>query len=229
MSADEPKVNQDKTPSEEPKVTSEKEPETFTKEQLEANSRKAVNDALSVAGRSAKAFEAREQAIKDAEEHLSQSIAASRSAEIEAAGDDRDAVATIRKRHTEAERQDKLDKKERELKAKEETIQHDVEKVTKAESKERAQVVASKHDVAAETLEKFTDGTLESMEELAKSLPKKGEATPPIKTDSGKTIGGSTMPNNLEDFKAWSAGLTQTEYESRSPEIDARLKELQNK
>jgi len=66
------------------------------------------------------------------------------------------------------------------------------------------------------------------MEELAKSLPKLGKAKPPITPDTGKTIGGGTMPNNLEDFKAWAANLTQTEYEARAPEINARLKELQN-
>lgn len=209
--------------------TSEKEAPTFTEEQAKAMALKAANDALSAAGRSNKAFEAREQSIKDAEERLSQSKTASRQAEIESARDDPDALAAIRKRHSEAERQDKLDKKERELDDKEAKADEKLERVTKAEAKERAGIVALKHDVDAGLLEKFTDGTLESMEELAKSLPKKGEAPPAIKPDSGKTLGGGTMPNNLEDFKVWIDNLPQTVYEARAPEIKARLKELQNK
>ena len=206
--------------------TSEKEP-TFTREQVEAISRKAANDALSAAGRDAKTLEAKMQALKEAEERLNQSIVASRQAEIEAVRDDPDALAAMRKRHNEAERQDKLDKRERELAEREEKNSEALGKVTKAEIEERAKIVATKHDVDGSILAKNTDGSLEAMEALARSLIKLGKAQPPITTDSGKTIGGGSMPNNLEDFKVWQDGLSHTEFEANAPAINQRLKELQ--
>ena len=200
--------------------------ETFTREQVEAISRKAANDALSAAGRDAKALEAKRQAIKEAEEHLAQSIIASREAEIESVRDDPEALAAMRKRHNEADRQDKLDKKERELYEKTAEVDEALGKVTKAEIEERAKIVAAKHDVDGSILAKNTDGSLEAMETLAKSLTKLGKAPPPITTDSGKTIGGGSMPNNLEAFKKWQDNLTQAEFEANAPAINQRLKEL---
>ena len=227
MDTDETKGTQDEKTSEETKGTSGKETPTFTDEQAQVMATKAVSDALSAAGRTAKALEVRELAIKKTEENNERRLVEAREAELEANRDNPDELPKIQKRHREEVRQAKLDKREQELEEREAKSSVALDKVTKAETKERAQIVATKHDVDVSTLEKHTDGSLEAMEDLAKSLPKKGEAKPPIGTDSGKTTGSGSMPNNLEDFKAWAANLSQSEYESKASEIDERLKELQ--
>lgn len=198
MTTDGTKVNQDTPPSEEPKGTSEKEPETFTSEQVEVAKTKAASDALATAGRTAKSFEKREEAIKVAEERMATELKEKHQAEIEAARDDPEALTTIQKRHKEADRKAELDKRERELASKEEGVDEKLDKVTKSEIKERAETVALKHSVDANTLLKHTDGSLEAMEDLAKSLPKK-EEKPDLKPDSSKTTGGGEMPESAKE------------------------------
>lgn len=177
--------------------TSEKEPETLTKEQVEEIKTKAASDALATAGRTAKAFEKREEAITKREEGIAQKERERREAEIERDREDPTALTATQQRHKQEDKAAELAKRERELDDKDTKADEKLEKVTKAEIKERAETVALKHSVDADTLVKHTDGSLEAMEDLAKSLPKK-EEKPPLKPDSSTTIGGGAMPDSAK-------------------------------
>ena len=180
-----------KETSSEPKETSEKTL-TFTQEQVAASNQKAREDALSAAGRTAKDFEQREGAIKAERDQMVQEQKAKDSAELEAARDDVDKLSGIKAKQKARDSAAKLANVESELeglKAKTKEAQE----VGAIHTKEQnAREVATRLGVNAETLIKFTDGSVKAMEELAKSLPNKTE-TKPLLTDSSKTAGGEQM------------------------------------
>ena len=173
--------------------TSAKEPETFTKSQME----KATSDALAAAGRTAKTFEKREEAVVKAEEKVARLEQERYEAEKKAAKDDPDMLTAIERNRKASERKAELDERERKLNEMKEEVDGKLDKATRAEIKERAMEVAVKHNVDAKSLVEFTDGSADKMEELAKMLPKKGE-TQTLKVDSSKTIGGGAMPESAK-------------------------------
>ena len=174
---DEPKETQDVKTSEDTKETSEKKPETFTTEQMESAKTKAVSDALAAAGRTVKSFEKREEAATKAEERIAREKQEKYEADKEAAKGDQDLLSAIEKNRKASERKAELDDRERKLNEMKEEVDGKLDKATKAEIKERAEEVAVKHNVDAKSLVEFTDGSTDKMEELAKMLPKKGEAS----------------------------------------------------
>ena len=173
--------------------TSQKPVETFTKSQME----KATSDALAAAGRTAKTFEKREEAVTKAEERMAKLVREKDEAELKAAKDDPDLLSAIGERQRNRERKSELDKREQELgKIKDEV--EDIKKEVELTTQERnAREIATRLNVDAESLIKFTDGSKEKMEELAKSLSKKGDIQP-LKVDSSKTIGGEGMPDSAK-------------------------------
>ena len=73
-------------------------------------------------------------------------------------------------------------------------------------------------------LSRFTDGSTEAIEDIAKELPKK-EGGKSLKVDSGKTTGGGGgIPTNLEQFKKWIATIPQSEFEEKSAEVNKMMK-----
>ena len=231
MTLDETKGNQDDKTSEDQRGTSEKDPETLTEED---KTRKAVSDALSAAGRDAKAMEAREKGVKEALARAEKLQVDIRKAESERAEREyRDALQRagddpLAKSKVELDRSLKLAKvelanKEAELSKREEELT-DARKVAADSTKERnAREIASKYEVNPETL-KLTDGSPEAMEALAKTLS--GKETPTLIADSGKTSGGSgRIPTTKKGLEEWMESHTQAEFEENSAEINKMIRE----
>lgn len=182
-------------------ITSE-QPETLTREKLDEIRTKAASDALSAAGRTAKALEVREEAIRTAEERLAQAQKDRDEKEEYEARDDSDKLTAIRTGRTLRELNTKLAEAKRELD--EERTKGKQRDAEKAETDREISVfeIATKHTVDAETLKnlsKHTDGSTEAIEALAQILPKKVEAKPPLRADSGKTIGSEASWEQVRD------------------------------
>ena len=216
--------------STEPKGTS-KEPQTFTEEQRD----KAVQDALSAAGRDAKSIKEKsveaEQILKAAQK-TQEGIRAEQErwqkdrdeTERETVKDDSDALKSLQERQRQRAKEAELTRRAQELDAKEERHKGKLEEADKVTKELSARDIASKYNIDAESLVKFTDGSEEAMEELAQQLPKKGTPKPSLKTDAGTTAGGGGgIPTDRERFRAWVANMSQAEYEKRKPEIDEML------
>ncbi len=192
---DEPKETQDDKTSEQAEETSKGEPETFTREEYNESVRKAQSDALAEVGRYRKAAEDAIKATKATDERIVRMLKEQDESELEAVGDNTEKLSAIREKQTRRQVESKLVTIERELE--EEKAKTTEAQAMEAEhTKERnAREVASRLNVDAQTLIKFTDGSAEAMEELAKSLPKKGEAKV-LKPDSSKTSGVAQMPES---------------------------------
>jgi len=219
MTLDGPKGNQDPKASENPEETSEKDPETLTREQ---EKQKAVSDALSAAGRDAKAMEAREGKVKDAlakAEKLQADIKKAEGeraereyrADLERAGDDPLARSKVELSQTIRKLKGELGDTKTELGKRDEELT-DARKVVAESTKERnAREIASKYEVNLETL-KLTDGSVEAMEALAKQLT--GKEIKTLKVDSSKTTTGSG-PLTVEQVR----NMSPEERAERSKEI----------
>ncbi|KKM74989.1 hypothetical protein LCGC14_1394750 [marine sediment metagenome] len=168
-----------------------KQTQTFTKEQVAESNQKAAQDALSVAGRTAKDFEQRESAIKAEREQMVQAQKARDEAELEEARDDVDKTTRLKAQQKHRETATELARLKQELEA-EQTKAKEAQEVGAKHTKEQnAREVATRLNVDVNTLLRFTDGSTTAMEELAKSLPKKD--VKPLLTDSSKTTGGDQM------------------------------------
>ena len=183
------------------KGTSEKTPETFTREQVGEVSKKAADDALSGAGRTAADFEKREVAVKAAEDRVAQERKDRNQAELDAVKGDPEARSAIEERHKHRETKSELAKVKQELDTEKEKSKEASAQAVETDRTVKAAEIAAKHDVDLGALIKFTDGSPEAMEELAKALPKKGEAKPSIRLDSGKMIGGEDWHSLSPDEK----------------------------
>lgn len=175
------------------------EPETFNKTTQE----KAINDALSAAGRTAKELTDKTQ---KAETLLTEAKKIRETAvgeqsrwqkekdekELESAKDNPDALTAITARQKLQTKESELSKKEQELSDKETKIQPQLDELATSKKERNALEIALKHNVPFETLLKFTDGSLEAMEDLAKLLSRKGGTTT-LKPDSGTTTGGGDL------------------------------------
>ncbi len=183
--------------------TSKKEPETFTKEQVEEISTKAVSDALSTAGRTAKSLEEREEAIKKADERTAQEGRERREKELEIARDDPDKFTAVQLRHKQEVKDAELAKDRRELDADkekhQEAVKVDLETIRVFNRTKIAAEVAVDKGVSVDSLLKLTkEDTREAMEATAKLL---SEKKPPLKTDSGRGTGGEDLSKLTPDQK----------------------------
>lgn len=197
-------------PSAEQKETSEQqEPQTFTQEERD----KAVSDALSAAGRDAKSItdkSAEATRILEAAQQLQRDTKAERErwqderdeAERESVRTDTDALKSVEERQRQRRERDKLAEDRRKLDDDTAKHQEKFQKADQAERREKATEIATRHNVDAETLIKFTDGSPEAMEGLAQTLPKKGEPKPALKIDSSKTVGAKGRKPTLEEVQA---------------------------
>ena len=225
---DDPKKTQDDKTSEDTKGTSEKEPETFTKEQRDEDVRKAKSDALAEVGRLKKSADDAIKAVKATEARIEKMLKDQEDGELEDARDNAEKLTAIRERQGKRRAEAELAKVQQELDENKERIKLLDEKEVESTKERNAREVASRLEVDAKRLvklAKFTDGSPEAIEEIAKELPTKEEKTP-LKVDSGKTTGGSAgIPTNLERFKKWIEELPQERYEELAPEINKMMKE----
>lgn len=172
---------------------------------------KAISDALSKAGRTDK--ELTDKAQK-AETLLAEATKIKETAvgeqsrvrkekderEMEAAKDQPQVLDQIQKRQKLQVRETELSERELKLKDGEKARQEALDELAGAKREKNALEVAIKHGVPFEKLLKFTDGSIEQMEELAQSLPKQGGQKASLKADSGKTVGAGEL-NEEEKLK----------------------------
>ena len=197
-------------------------PETLTRDEAV----KMRDDALSAAGRDAKTITEKSdeaQRILEAAQTTRTNIQAEQErwqderneAAREAVSQDPTALKSLNERIRQEKEASKLARERTELGDRETKHKERLEKAEKSEGREaalkNAQTVATKHNVDAESLIKFTNGSVEAMEELALKLPKKGETKPPLKTDTGGTIGGVQAPES-------SSGKMKAFFETKHPQ-----------
>ncbi len=172
--------------------TTSKEPVTFTEEQVKERERKTSSDVSAELGRVKKLNEGLIKSSQAIQDRLNRRDKEEIDRELETHKDDPAEIRRIRAEQETRRVQSELTEKEQEL---------DVEKGKTAEAQEaeakhtkerNAREVASRLGVEAKTLIKFTDGSVEAMEDLAKSMNKEN----PINPDSSKTTG-----SNLSDEK----------------------------
>jgi len=212
---DEPKETQDNS-SEDTKETSKEEPETFTGEQVKEAERKAKSDALAELGRLKKANESLVNINKKTQERIVQIIQSQEDEELARAGGDEEKLSAIKERQARRKVESELVQTKSELEG-EKAKTAEAQEAEAEHTKERnAREVATRLGVNAKTLMKFTDGSVEAMEDLAKDLPKKGEPKDPLKPDSGKTTGGGKSFTRQQI-----ADMSTEDFEKNQDEINA--------
>ena len=227
MELDETKETQDES-SESTETTSGENEETFTKGQLEEAGRKGKSDALAEVGRLKKATENAIKAAQAAETRVDQMIKDQEDAELKSAAGDEERMSAIKERSLRRKAESDLTQLKSELDTKNEEL--DTANAEKAENtKERnARDAASRLGVDSKMLvklAKFTDGSTEAIEDVAKELPKK-DGGKSLKVDSGKTTGGGGgIPTDATKFRTWVGNLSQKEYEQLRPEIEKMREE----
>jgi len=182
--------------------------ETFTKQTVEAMVSKARSDVLSELGRYRKAAEDAVKQVQTIEGRLSRLQEERFEAELEAARDDPSRLREIRTKQREVKEQMTTETDRRKWEAEKATYEERIRRAEVIERRDLAREIATEFKVDYKSLEKFgTDR--ESMIELAKALPKSGNAQseqgnqgnrlqePP---ESGKTrgIGGKKLPDLIK-------------------------------
>ena len=182
-------------------------PQSYTPEQLEKAVEKAVRDArtavMADVGRTRAEAERALKAANEATERLQKLQKEQEEAQLEAVRDDPDLLSTIQARHEsrrlkselETERQEKLNLANK--------LDEFVNKEKEATKLTIAQKVASARKVDAKLLTKmakFTDGTEESIDEIAKDLSKAQKSQEEeFIPDSSRSRGGSSR--NVMDVR----------------------------
>lgn len=179
------------------------ETELLPKSTVEAMVSKARSDALSELGRYKKAADEAVRQVQAVEERLSRLQEERFEAELEAVKEDPDRLREIRQRQRETKERMSAETERRRWESEKAAYDERIKKAETIERRDLAREIATEFNVDYKTLEKFgTDR--ETMVELAKSLPKSGDAQggqgsrvtePP---ESGKTKGISTRKLTLE-------------------------------
>jgi hypothetical protein len=164
----------------------------FTQAQVD----KAVRDATSAVGADIGRLKAESEkamkAAQAAQARLEQMQKDQEQAELEAAREEPDKLAVIRERQARKKAEAEL-ATERQIRTEYEARlkQTDAEKA-EATRKENVKAIAAKQGVdpvKLDKLAKFTDGSLEAIEDIAKDLPKAQKGN--LRLDPGNTLGGS--------------------------------------
>jgi len=199
------------------------ETELLPKSTVEAMVSKARSDALSELGRYKKAADEAVRQVQAVEERLSRLQEERFEAELEAVKEDPDRLREIRQRQRETKERMSAETERRRWESEKAAYDERIKKAEAIERRELAREVATEFKVDYKTLERFgTDK--ETMGELAKSLPKSGDAQggqvnlgnrvtePP---ESGKTKGISTGKLTVEAVQK----MSPEERANRSKEI----------
>ena len=197
------KVDQDTPPG--PSVdkagsTSKDTPKTYTKESQE----KAVSDALSESGREKKAISTERDTVSSERDSLKGELASSkeelaalnqRIEELELAGarDDPDLTAAIKARRTTEKTIKEATRKEAEATKELAKVNAALESANKATREAAIAELAKEYKLDAKWLGGLGITDAAKLREIAEKVGTK-EPPPPVKGDSGDTIGGDTMP-----------------------------------
>ncbi len=191
MTTDGTDNKQDDTSAEE-KGTSDKETETFTKEQLDDARTRGKSDGLSESGRLKKAKEASDKIAERAITRLEKFEKEMEDEELRRAEGDEKKVSAINERRIRRQAETDLATMTQERDEEKEKRQQAEDIISESTKERKAREIATRLEVDPKKLiklSKYTDGSDEAIEDIAKELPKKGE-TKSLKIDSGKTIGG---------------------------------------
>ncbi len=189
---------EDKVPPEGEKDPTQ-EVETITIAKSDHDALIVKQKAHDTAGFAGRKLQEGQEKLKAGEDALKLRVKEHDEAVKEAAKDDPDALTRIEALRKERETKEALTIVERE---RDETKEENVRlKATTVENalEQTARSIATKAEVDEKKLiqlaSKYTDGSKEAIEELAKELPKKG-IVPDLKVDSGKGSGGGEMPDS---------------------------------
>lgn len=186
---DEPKEQPGATPPVAPTGTSKTAP-VFTKEQVDTAERKGRSDALAEIGRLRVAAEAAMKTAQAADARVKKMLEEQEKAEIEAARDDPPKLLLFQARQKGRQVEEELAKVTLELNQKSEQLKEAETERAERNRDRIVQEVSTRFNVDPARLAKlarFTAGTPEAIEDLAKDLSPK----PPLKPDSGGALGGS--------------------------------------
>jgi len=168
----------------------------FTSEQVAEQVRKAKSDALADVGRLRTSADNAVKAAQAAEGRITQMLKEQEERELEAVKDNPDGISAIRERQKRRQLESELTTARTELNDKSEKLKGYEASESKSTQERKAREIASRLGVDAERLlgiVKFTDGSAEAIEEIAKELPKIG-VKPPLKSDSGGGSGSAGSP-----------------------------------
>lgn len=195
-------------------ATEQKEtPSSFTPEQLAQAVEKAARDArtavMADVGRTKAEAERALKAARDATERLTRLQKEQEEAELEAAREEPDALSAIRARHEARRLKAELDTNKAELELARSQIGEYTNKEKEATKLTMSQKVAASHNVDSNLLSrlaKFTDGTEESIEAIARDLPKVQKSPEGVfKPDSNRSMGG-TSRGKYDIMKDYNSG-----------------------
>ena len=165
--------------------TSEKP--TITQTELEEAKRQATSDALSDSGRLQKEAENAIKALTAANERTKARLKELEDAELKAAEGDSEQLNAVTEKRKRRQVETELDDATLKLNQRDDELSQLQKDGAEAKKTQTAQKIATRLGVDADRLiklSKFTDGSAESMEELAKELPKR-EVRPRVESDSG--------------------------------------------
>lgn len=170
-------------------------PQTITREEHEKALRDATSAILADVGRQKKATDDAMKTATAAQARLDKMLKEQTDAELEAARDNPEQLSGIRERQRRREMESQLEEARQELTDK-------TAKLTQYESRDaetaretKAVEIATRLNVDAARLikmSKYTDGTPEAIEDLAKELPKKDGKPGGLRPDSSASIGGGS-------------------------------------
>lgn len=183
-------------------------PEMLTREQAEklANERhskldKRISELEKQSNRAVKGQEAAQARAQAAETAYAELQRERESQELEGIKDNPDALTIFQRKKALREMEVALNKREAEMKRREEENTEALAEVTRFKVVKQAMEIVAKpgyEDVSAEDLIELTDGTPEKMEKmalkLAKLKPKASEKTEPFEPDSARNKGGASKP-----------------------------------
>ncbi len=187
-----------------------KEELKFDQAHVDDQVRQARNAALADVGRLTKESERAVKAATAAGERIKKMLKEQDEADLESAKGDSELRSTqeVKERIRRRQVQDELEEATLKLTQSNEELSQIKEDSAEATKGTKAREIATRLGIDADRLiklSKFTDGTAEAMEELARELPKKQEVRPPTITDSGADSGGGAGSftlgeiNNMSD------------------------------
>jgi len=182
----------------------EKGTPTFTQEQVDKIVRERETAVMADVGRLKAEADKALNAAKGAAERLRHMEQEREQAELESAKDNPDKLSLIRTRQQVRQRETELALARDELNATKAALTEIQTRQTEDSREKHVETIAVRLQVDPSRLAKlakFTDGTAEAIEAIAKELPKK---TPvgPAKPDSNVTTGGGTRIPTLEEVKS---------------------------
>jgi len=191
---------------------------TFSQDEVDKAVRDARSAALADVGRLQKESSNALKAAQAAQERVNQMVKEQEARELEEAKDDPDRLSIVTERQKRRALESELGKVRLDLQEKETTLQQLQSETTETKRTRLVEQTASRFKVDVSRLAKlakYTEGSIEAIEDLAKEL----SAQPVLKPDSGGAIGGAG---------SWEEVRSAYIKDPRNPEIKRRYLEMRS-